>query len=51
MNMSFEKWLQINRNLVSYINSMKNTEMRHLLDDMKNELQMKDVPKLVIALD
>ena len=51
MNMSFEKWLQINRNLVSYINRMKNTEMRHLLDDMKNELQMKDVPKLVIALD
>ena len=51
MNMSFEKWLQINRNLVSYINRMKNTEMRHLLDDMKNELQMKDVPKTVIALD
>ena len=49
--MSFEKWLQINRNLVSYINRIKNTEMRHLLDDMKNELQMKDVPKLVIALD
>ena len=39
-----------NRNLVSYINRIK--EMRHLLDDdMKNELEMKDVPKLVIALD
>ena len=30
---------------------IKNTDLKHLVVDMKNELQMKDVPKIVIALD